>query len=174
MAGKSGKPFIFTLIAGIVAFISVIHNGIGAMIAKGKWTRQSKGGLYCDVGGFFLFIVMLFALSQSSVYIATLFIGRMDQYNPRYNFENNANQNLQPAISRPVQNNQPSQHGYAPSYNAQPMGPPKVNPQPNPWEAQPENSAYQPLTGESYFPDDLPYDPRFSDKSEKKDSKYSA
>ena len=125
---------------------------------------------------------MLFALTQSSLFIAAIFIGRMDQYNPRYNFENNATQNLQPAEIRRVNNpvQRPPYQPLNPSpYGAPVSGPPISGPpvavQPNPWEVRPQNVQYQPVQNENaYFPEDLPYDPRFSDRSEKKDNSWAA
>ena len=167
MAGRSGRPFVVCLIIAGIAVLGVLHNGIGLMVAKGNWSDAWDGhtGLYWDVGGFFLFILMVFALSQAALFIFAIFIGRVSRYNPRYRFEEMNNQNDSSYVAQTNENydyetNRPvnSVPNYQPPAQQYPVSQSTHTGYPVP-SAQPAPQS------KNYVPEDLPYDPRGSKAS---------
>mmetsp|Transcript_19574 Transcript_19574/g.22777 ORF Transcript_19574/g.22777 Transcript_19574/m.22777 type:complete len:120 (-) Transcript_19574:121-480(-) len=115
---------------------------------------------------------MVIALLQSGVFISALAIGRVDRYNPRYHFDRVDNSQLNVRKERPVGNtfDQRAQNstGEAAAYtriNGPPIAPPSYAGT-QPVQSQPQAFAYQPYENEeTYIPEDLPYDPKFSTTS---------
>ena len=123
------------------------------------------------MGGFFLFVIMLLALAQSSLFLAAIFIGRINRYNPRYRFDN-VNQPMHGVTDYPAQTTnyqQPDPNVHARGYVPVTRGPPTLQPsysdphgnkyqQPKPYEVRPSLE-------EPYLPEDPPYDPKLSSPS---------